>query len=128
LALVAGSALRPHYTSNALPEPAGWTHPGEHVQHNSQQLQPISAAPSLSAQQARSGSQPMPISRKPFRNVWMTHDLPSDWIPLSPQLDWSALPKSFVSGQFQARGAPRAEFGRDPDRRYTVTLFSTIRC
>jgi hypothetical protein len=128
VALVAGSALRPHYTTNALPEPGAWTHPGEHVQHYSQQLQPISAAPSLSAQQARSGSPPMPISRKPFRYVWMTHDLPSSWVPLLPQLDWSALPKSFISAQFQARGAPWAEFGRDPDHRFTATLFSIIRC
>lgn len=128
VALVAGSALRPHYTTNALPEPAAWIHPGERVQHYSQQPQPISAAPSLSTQQARSGSQPMPISRKPFRYVWMTHDLPSNWVPLSPQLDWSELPKSFISAQFQARGTAWAEFGRDPDHRTTATLYSIIRC
>jgi hypothetical protein len=65
---------------------------------------------------------------KPFRYVWMTRDLPSNWDPLSPLSDWSALPKSFSSAQFQPRGSPWAAFAGDPDTRYPSNLFCVIRC
>jgi hypothetical protein len=128
VALVAGSALRPHYTTNALPEPAAWTHTVEHVQHDFNQVRPVSATGSLIAFKASGSSRPVPIARKPFRYVWMTHDLPSNWVPLSPLSDWSALPKSFVSAQFQPRGAPCAAFAGDSNTRHTSTLFCIIRC
>ena len=128
VALVAGSALRPHYTTNALPEPAAWTHTVERVQHDFNQARPVSATGSLIALKASGSSRPVPIARKPFRYVWMTHDLPSNWVPLSPLLNWSALPKSFVSAQFQPGGAPCAAFAGDSDTRQTSTLFCIIRC
>jgi len=128
VALVAGSALHPHYSTNALPEPAAWTHAVEHVQHDFKEVQPVSAARSLIALEARGSSRPVPVARKPFRYVWMTHDLPSDWVPLSPRSDWSALPKSFVSAQFQPRGPACAAFAGDSDNRHTSTLFCIIRC
>lgn len=128
VALVAGSALRPHYTTNALPEPGAWTHTVEHVQQDFKQVQPVSATGSLIALNARGSSRPVPLARKPFRYVWMTRDLPSDWVPLSPRSDWSALPKSFVAEQFQPRGAPRAATTGDSDNRHTSTLFCIIRC
>jgi hypothetical protein len=123
LALVAGSALRPHYTANSLPEPGAWTHTVERVQHN---FNPISATGSLIA--VHGNSRPVPMARKPFRYVWMTHDLPSNWVPLSPRSDWSTLPKSFESAQFQPRGAPCAAFTGDSDTRHTSTLFCILRC
>lgn len=128
VALVAGSALRPHYTTNALPEPAAWTHSVEQVHHDFTQVPPVSASGSLVALQPSGNSRPVPIVRKPFRYVWMTHDLPSNWVPLPPLSDWSALPKSFVSVKFQPRGAPRAAFAGHSDTRHTSTLFSIIRC
>jgi hypothetical protein len=128
VALIAGSALRPHFTTNALPEPGAWTHPVEHVWHDFKEAQPVSPAGSLIAVKAHGSSRPVPNARKPFRYVWMTHDLPSDSVPLSPLSDWSALPKSFVSAQFQARGAPRTAFAGDSDNRHTSTLFCVIRC
>jgi hypothetical protein len=128
VALVAGSALRPHYTTNALPEPGARTHAVEHVQHDFKEVQPVSATGSLMALKASGSSRPVPIARKPFRYVWMTHDLPSNWVPLSPLSDWSPLPKSFVSAQCQPRGAPCAAFAGDSDNRHTSTLFCIIRC
>ena len=92
------------------------------------EVQPVSATGSLIALKAGGGSRPVPLARKPFRYVWMTHDLPSDWAPLSPLSDWSVLPKSFVSAQFQPRGAPRAAFAGDSNNRDTSTLFCVIRC
>jgi hypothetical protein len=123
VALVAGSALRPHYTTNTLPEPAAWTHTVERVQHN---FNPISATGSLIAMHGN--SRPVPMARKPFRYVWMTHDLPSNWVPLSPRSDWSTLPKSFDSAQFQPHGAPYAALTGDSDTRHTSTLFCILRC
>jgi hypothetical protein len=128
VALVAGSALRPHYTTNALPEPGAWTHVVEHVQHDFKEVQSVSATGSLIALKARGSSRPVPISRKPFRYVWMTRDLPSNWFPLSPHSDWSVLPKSFDSAQFQQRGAPCAAFAEDSDNRHTSSLFCILRC
>jgi hypothetical protein len=128
VALVAGSALRPHYTTNALPEPAAWTHTVEHVRHDFNQVRPVSATGSLIALKANGSSRPLPIARKPFRYVWMTHDLPSNWVPLSPLSHWSALPKSFVSEQFQPRGAPCTAFAGDSNTRHTSTLFCISRC
>jgi hypothetical protein len=128
VALVAGSALRPHYTTNALPEPGAWTHAVDHVQHDFKEVQPVSATGSLIALKAGGSSRPQPISRKPFRYVWMTRDLPSNWFPLSPHSDWSVLPKSFDSAQFQPRGAPCAAFAGDSDNRHTSTLFCILRC
>jgi hypothetical protein len=128
VALVAGSALRPHYTANALPEPGASTHTVEHVQRDNSRAQPASDTGSVSALQARVSPRPVPISRKPFSYVWMTHDLPSNWAALSPPSGWSALPKSFNSAQFESRGAPWAAFARDPDIPQTPTLFCIIRC
>jgi hypothetical protein len=128
VALVAGSALRPHYTTNTLPEPGAWTHAVEHVQHGVNEFRPVNATGSLIALKARGSSRPVPISRKPFRYVWMTHDLPSNWAPLSPHSDWSVFPKSFDSAQFQPRGAPCAAFAGDCDDRHTSTLFCILRC
>ena len=45
VALVAGSALRPHYTTNTLPEPGAWTHVVKEVRPS--QAQPVSATLSL---------------------------------------------------------------------------------
>ena len=128
VALVAGSALRPHYTTNALPEPEAWTHVVEHVRHDFKRVQPVSTAGDLIALKALSSSRPVSIRRKPFVYVWMRQDLRPTWDPLSPQSDWSALPKSIVSTQFQSRGSPWATFARDFDKRRTSTLFCIIRC
>jgi hypothetical protein len=128
VALVAGSALRPHYTASAFPEPGAWTHAVEHFQRDYSRAQPVSATGSLSALRASVSSRPVPISRKPFRYVWMTHDLPSKWVPLSPLSDWSALPNSFSSVQFEPRGSPWVALMGDPGIRLTSTLFCIIRC
>ena len=128
VALVAGSALRPHYTTNALPEPGAWAHTVEHVQHDFKRVQPVSATGSLIALKAGGNSRPVPIARKPFPYVWMTQELSSNWVPLSPLSDRSTLPKSIVSAQLQPRSAPYAAFAGNPDSRDTSTLFCVIRC
>jgi hypothetical protein len=128
VALVAGSALRPHYTTNVLPEPQAWTHAVQHLQPDSSRAQPDGATASVEYVIAGNKPHAAPTSRKPFRNVWMTHDLPSSWLPLSPQLDWSALPASFTAAQFQPRGAPWAASAADAANRHTSTLFCIIRC
>ena len=128
VALVAGSALRPHYTANAFPEPAGWAHTAQHVRPDVGQTQPGSATPSADYLQAGGAPRSTPISRKPFSYVWMTQDLQSSWIPLSPQLDWSVLPESFSAVEFLPRAAPWAASAVDGVNRHTSTLFSIIRC
>jgi hypothetical protein len=128
VALVAGSALRPHFTTNALPEPGAWTHTVEHVHHDSKQVHPVGAGASMVALKSTGNAHPAPAVRKPFRFVWMTHDLPSTWVPLSPRSDWSVLPKSFVSTQFQPRGAPCAAFAGPLDSRHTSSPFCILRC
>jgi hypothetical protein len=126
VALVAGSALRPHYTANSLPEPGARSHVVKEVRPS--QAQPVGATSPLeylkAGEKARSG----PVSRKPFRNVWMTRDLPSNWDPLSPQTDWSVLPISFTAAQFQPRGAPWGASTADAVNRHTSSLFCIIRC
>jgi hypothetical protein len=126
VALVAGSALRPHYTTNTLPEPGAWTHVVKEVRPS--QAQPVSATPSLEYLKAGEKAHSAPVSRKPFRNVWMTRDLPSNWDPLSPQTDWSVLPISFTAAQFQPRGAPWGASTADAVNRHTSSLFCIIRC
>ena len=106
VALVAGSALRPHYTTNALPEPGAWTHAVAHVQHDFTEVQPVSATGSLIALKARDSSRPMPIARKPFRYVWMTHDLPSDWAPLSPPIGLVGVTEILCLGPISAARRP----------------------
>ena len=126
VALVAGSALRPHYTTNTLPEPGAWTHVVKEVRPS--QAQPVSATPSLEYLKTGKKAHSVPVSRKPFRYVWMTHDLPSNWDPLSPQTDWSVLPKTFTAAQFQPRGAPWGASTADAVNRHTSSLFCIIRC
>jgi len=128
VALVAGSALRPHYTTTVLPEPQAWTHAVQHVQPDASRVQPDRATASVEYVIAGNKRLSAPISRKPFRNVWMTHDLPSNWVPLSPQSDWSALPESFAPAQFQPRGAPWGASTADAVNRHTSSLFCIIRC
>jgi hypothetical protein len=128
VALVAGSALRPHYTTTVLPEPQAWTHAVQHVQPGASLVPPDRATASVEYVIAGNKRLSAPISRKPFRNVWMTHDLPSNWDPLSPQTDWSVLPKTFAAAQFQARGAPWGASTADAVNRHTSSLFCIIRC
>lgn len=126
VALVAGSALRPHFTTNSLPEPGAWTHAVEHVGRDTTQAQRDCAAGCLIALRAGGGIRPLAGARKPFSYVWMTHDLPTSWTPLSPHSDWSALPISFASAMFRARGTPR-----DVDTSVTgpgSTLQRILRC
>jgi hypothetical protein len=128
LALVAGSALRPHYSANSLPEPAAWAHTVKHVQPDHSYSHPLSATPALKYLEAGSRVHSAPTSRKPFRNVWMTRDVPTNWDPLSPQTDWSVLPKTFDAAQFQLRGAPGGASTADAVNRHTSSLFCIIRC
>ena len=128
LALVAGSALRPHYTANSLPEPAAWTHTVKDVQPDYNYSHPLSATPALTYLKSGSRAHPAPTSRKPFRYVWMTHDLPSNWDPLSPRTDWSILPKTSAAAQFQPRGAPWGALMADAVNRHTSSMFCIIRC
>jgi hypothetical protein len=128
VALVAGSALRPHYTANSLPEPAAWTHTVKADQPDASHSHPLSAAPSLTYLRSGSPAHSAPTSRKPFRYVWMTRDLPSNWDPLSPQTDWPVLPKSFTAAQFQPRGAPWGVSTADAVIRHPLSLFCIIRC
>ena len=128
LALVAGSALRPHYTANSLPEPAAWAHTVKDVQPDCSYSHPLSATPALKYLKSGSRAHSAPTSRKPFRYVWMTHDLPSNWDPLSPQTDWSVLPKTFAAAQFQPRGAPWGASTADAVNRHPSSLFCIIRC
>jgi hypothetical protein len=128
VALVAGSALRPHYSANSLPEPAAWAHTIKDVQLDSSHSRPLIAAPAVRYMSPAGPAHSAPTSRKPFRYVWMTHDLPSNWDPLSPQTDWSVLPKSFTAAEFQPRGAPWGASTDDPVIRHPASLFSIIRC
>src|ERR1700743_3986810 len=128
LALVAGSALRPHYTANSLPEPAAWAHTIKDLQPYSSSSQPISATPVLKYMSPGSPAHSASTLRKPFRFVWMTHDLPSNWDPLSPQSDWSVLPKSFTAAQIQPRGAPWGASTAEAVIRHPLSLFCIIRC
>ena len=128
VALVAGSALRPHYTTNALPEPAAWTHAAEHAQRDFTPTHPLGTTGSMVALKTRGNLSPAPIARKPFRYVWMTHDLPSNAVPASPRSDSSPLPKSFDSAQLQPRGAPCVAFAGDVHKRPASILFCIIRC
>jgi hypothetical protein len=129
VALVAGSALRPHYTANSLPEPAAWAHSVRDVQPDYSYSHRLSATPALKYLQSGSRAHPAPTSRKPFRYVWMTHDLPSNWDPLSPRTDWSVLPKTFAAAEFQPRGAPWGASTADAVNRHTSSsLFCIIRC
>ena len=128
LALVAGSALRPHYTGNSLPEPAGWAHTVRDARPAHSYSHPLSATPALTYLKSGSRAHSAPTSRKPFRYVWMTHDLPSNWDPLSPRTDWSVLPKTFAAAQFQPRGAPWGALMADAVNRHTSSLFCIIRC
>jgi hypothetical protein len=128
LALVAGSALRPHYTANSLPEPAAWAHTVKDVQPDYSYSHLHSAIPGLKYLKSGSRTHSTPTSRKPFRYVWMTHDLPSSWDPLSPQTDWSVLPKTFAAAEFQPRGASSDASTADAVNRHTSSLFCIIRC
>ena len=128
VALVAGSALRPHYSANSLPEPAAWAHTIKDVQPDAGHSHPLSAVPSLTYLRSGGPAHSAPTSRKPFRYVWMTRDLPSNWDPLSPQTDWSVLPKSFTAAQFQPRGAPWGASTADAVIRHPLSLFCIIRC
>src|ERR1700744_623523 len=128
LAPVAGSALRPPYPANSLPEPAAWAHTVRDVQPDYSYSHAPSATPALKYLKSGSRAHSVPTSRKPFRNVWMTHDLPSNWDPLSPQTDWSVLPKTFAAAQFQPRGAPRGASTADAVNRHMSSLFCIIRC
>jgi hypothetical protein len=128
VALVAGSALRPHYTTTVLPEPQARTHAVQHVQPDASRVPPDRATASVEYVIAGNKRLSAPISRKPFRNVWMTHDLPSNWDPLSPRTDWSVLPKTFAAAQFQPRGAPWGASTADAVNRHTSSLFCIIRC
>ena len=53
LALVAGSALRPHYTANSLPEPAAWAHTVKDVQPDYSYSHPLSADTSVEVSEIR---------------------------------------------------------------------------
>lgn len=126
VALVAGSALRPHYTTNSLPEPGARPHIV--MKDRPSQAQPGSATSSLEYFAPGGRAHSAPVSRKPFRNVWMTHDLPSNWDPLSPNADWSVLPKTFAAAQFQPRGAPWGVSTAGAVTRHPSSLFCIIRC
>jgi hypothetical protein len=123
VALVAGSALRPHFTTNALPVPGASI--GHVALHDVRQARAVGVKEYVIA---GAHARPSPAARKPFQYVWMTHDLPSTWAPLSPRLDWSALPKSFVGAVFLARGAPGAAFLANAGQRHTPTRFTILRC
>ena len=106
LALVAGSALRPHYTANSLPEPAAWTHTVKDVQPDYNYSHPLSATPVLKYLKSGSRAHPAPTSRKPFRYVWMTHDLPSNWIRCRRKPTGRSCRKLLLQHNF-SRAAPR---------------------
>lgn len=93
IALVAGSSLRTWFAAAELPEPAAWTHASQRVPSHSGQLELHTAVRLYS-----------PVStvtnKKPFRNVWMTHDRPASWTHLSSELGWLALPTSFAAPVF----------------------------
>ena len=128
VALVAGSALRPHYTGNVLPEPQAWTHAVQRVTPDPVGAQKSNAVPSVRYLTTAGRLHAAPNSRKPFRNVWMTREFPSSWVPVSSKLDWSTLPESFGAAQFQPRGAPWAAPAADVVERHRSTLFCIIRC
>jgi hypothetical protein len=120
VALIAGSALRPHYNAAVLPEPVAWTH----VTHD----HPATGRQAVGSRQTASSQHSMPATRKPFRNVWMTRELPLDWISVSIQRDWSELPASFLAEECQLAGAQRASPATTSTNRHTVILFCVNRC
>ena len=129
VALIAGSSLRTHYTASALPEPGAWTHATQDAQPHASRVQMHGAAPTASSVKTGFSPHSPPRYKKPFRNVWMTKDLPSSWIPLSQQFAWMALPNSFTAAAFQPPGAHSAALAAaSSNRRNTLTLFRIVRC
>jgi hypothetical protein len=129
VALIAGSSLRTHYTASALPEPGAWTHTIQDAQPHVSRVQMHGATPTASSVKTGFSPHSAPTLKKPFRNVWMTKDLPPSWIPLSPQFDWMALPKSFTATEFQPPGTQwAASAAASGNRRNTLTLFRIVRC
>lgn len=120
VALVAGWALRPHYNTALLPEPVAWTHVT--------QDHPASGPQAVSSRQTASSPHSLPATRKPFRNVWMTRELPLDWISVSTQRDWSELPPSFLAQGHQPTGPQRASPATTSISRHTTILFCVNRC
>jgi hypothetical protein len=67
-------------------------------------------------------------TKKPFRNVWMTHDRPTGWSHLSPRSGWSALPTSFAAKAFHPVGTLWVASVAPPADRDTLTELNVIRC
>lgn len=120
VALIAGSSLRPHYNTAVLPEPLAWTHATHPSRTGGSRI--------LSGPEIVSSSHSAPASRKPFRNVWMTRDMPRDWTSLSPQRDWSELPASFLAGEYQLSATERASPATTSSNRHSRMLFCVNRC
>lgn len=128
VALVAGSALRTHYTGNALPEPGSWTHVAGPAWRLDQQTQSVIAGPSLSAMTARVDPGAAPRAGKPFRNVWMTRDVPSRGDLLLSNTGGLELATSFAAVKGQSRGTPVEGVPAQASTRHTLSLFCIIRC
>lgn len=120
VALIAGSSLRPRFAAASLPEPAAWT-------HGSDAIQPSAAHRTSHLDHGMSAGS-RPADKKPFHSMWMTRARPTNWAPLSLQLDWLALPASFVASQFQAGGAPWAAPATAAITRDILALVRVVRC
>jgi len=121
VALVAGSSLRPHFAAAELPMPAAWTHVTQGVPAHASQMHLHAGAHLVSGVSTST-------TKKPFRNVWMTHDRPASWSHLSPGLGWSALPNSFAAKAFHPDGAYSAAPKAVPVNRDTLTELCVVRC
>jgi len=121
VALVAGSSLRPNFAAAELPMPASWTHVTHSVPAHASQMHLHAGAHLISGVSTST-------TKKPFRNVWMTHDRPTSWSQSSPRSGWSALPTSFGAKAFYPGVAHWAASAAPPADRDTLTDLSVIRC
>jgi hypothetical protein len=121
VALVAGSSLRAHFAAAELPMPAAWTHVTHAVPAHASKVHLHAGAHLVSGVSTST-------TKKPFRNVWMTHDRPTSWSHLSPRLGWLALPTSFAAKVFHLGGANWAAPAAVPVNRDTLTELCVVRC
>lgn len=130
LALIAGSSLRPRFAAAALPEPAAWTHGTQGVQAHAGQEQLQAAAQPISHLDHGFAVGATPTNKKTFLSMWMTRDLPTSWIRLSPKSGWSAWPAPLAASEFQPGGAHGAAsvLAATPVNRDTLTRLCVVRC
>lgn len=128
IALIVGSSLRPQLSAASMPEPAAWTHRAHSVDARAGGLRPDVAVQLADDGERGVAQGSAPADKKPFRNTWMTRDLPISWPHSSMQWDRLLLPVSFTTAQPPPRQTYRAAIDsavRGADR---SVQFCMLRC